>query len=70
MGRPRLLPALAGLRVRFLREQLLPAGGAGARQLGPAVGPDLQHRGGRGDPHAARPDPGLLAITVEDVLAA
>ena len=26
------------------------------------------HRGGRGDPHADEPDPGLLAITVEDVL--
>ena len=26
------------------------------------------HRGGRGDPHADTPDPGLLAITVEDVL--
>ena len=26
--------------------------------------------GGRGDPHAARPDPGLLAIGVDDVLAA
>ena len=28
------------------------------------------HRGGRGDPHADAPDPGLLAITVGDVLAA
>jgi ADP-heptose:LPS heptosyltransferase len=28
------------------------------------------HRGGCGDPHARSPDPGLLAITVEDVLAA
>ena len=28
------------------------------------------HRGGRGDPHADEPDAGLLAITVEDVLAA
>ena len=27
------------------------------------------HRGGRGDPHASDPDPGLLAISVEDVLA-
>jgi ADP-heptose:LPS heptosyltransferase/uncharacterized protein YjbJ (UPF0337 family) len=27
------------------------------------------HRGGRGDPHGDAPDPGLLAITVEDVLA-
>jgi ADP-heptose:LPS heptosyltransferase len=27
------------------------------------------YRGGRGDPHAPEPDPGLLAITVEDVLA-
>jgi ADP-heptose:LPS heptosyltransferase len=27
-------------------------------------------RGGTGDPHAARPDPSLLAITVADVLAA
>jgi uncharacterized protein YjbJ (UPF0337 family) len=27
-------------------------------------------RGGRGDPHADAPDPGLLAIAVEDVLAA
>jgi len=27
------------------------------------------HRGGRGDPHADAPDPGLLAITVADVLA-
>jgi ADP-heptose:LPS heptosyltransferase/uncharacterized protein YjbJ (UPF0337 family) len=27
------------------------------------------HRGGRGDPHGAVPDPGLLAISVEDVLA-
>jgi ADP-heptose:LPS heptosyltransferase len=26
------------------------------------------YRGGRGDPHAERPDAGLLAITVEDVL--
>jgi hypothetical protein len=26
------------------------------------------HRGGRGDPHAEAPDPGLLAITVDDVL--
>ena len=26
------------------------------------------HRGGRGDPHADTPDPGLLAITVADVL--
>jgi ADP-heptose:LPS heptosyltransferase len=26
--------------------------------------------GGRGDPHAAEPDPGLLAIEVADVLAA
>jgi ADP-heptose:LPS heptosyltransferase len=26
------------------------------------------HRGGRGDPHGGAPDPGLLAITVEDVL--
>ena len=26
------------------------------------------HRGERGDPHADTPDPGLLAITVEDVL--
>jgi ADP-heptose:LPS heptosyltransferase len=26
------------------------------------------HRGGRGDPHADTPDPGLLAISVEDVL--
>jgi len=26
------------------------------------------HRGGRGDPHAERPDAGLLAITVQDVL--
>jgi ADP-heptose:LPS heptosyltransferase len=26
------------------------------------------HAGGRGDPHAERPDAGLLAITVEDVL--
>jgi hypothetical protein len=28
------------------------------------------YRGGRGDPHAGAPDPGLLAITVEEVLAA
>jgi ADP-heptose:LPS heptosyltransferase/uncharacterized protein YjbJ (UPF0337 family) len=27
------------------------------------------HRGGRGDPHADVPDPGLLAISVEEVLA-
>jgi uncharacterized protein YjbJ (UPF0337 family) len=27
------------------------------------------HRGGRGDPHGDAPDPRLLAITVEDVLA-
>jgi ADP-heptose:LPS heptosyltransferase/uncharacterized protein YjbJ (UPF0337 family) len=27
------------------------------------------HRGGRGDPHGDVPDPGLLAITVDDVLA-
>jgi len=27
------------------------------------------YRGGRGDPHAERPDAGLLAITVDDVLA-
>jgi ADP-heptose:LPS heptosyltransferase len=27
------------------------------------------YRGGRGDPHGTRPDPGLLAITVADVLA-
>jgi ADP-heptose:LPS heptosyltransferase/uncharacterized protein YjbJ (UPF0337 family) len=27
------------------------------------------HRGGRGDPHGAEPDPGLLAISVDDVLA-
>ncbi|HKH17568.1 MAG TPA: glycosyltransferase family 9 protein [Solirubrobacteraceae bacterium] len=27
------------------------------------------HRGGRGDPHGLEPDPGLLEITVEDVLA-
>jgi len=27
------------------------------------------HRDGRGDPHGAAPDPGLLAITVDDVLA-
>jgi ADP-heptose:LPS heptosyltransferase len=27
------------------------------------------HRGGRGDPHAGAPDPGLLAISVDDVLA-
>jgi uncharacterized protein YjbJ (UPF0337 family) len=27
------------------------------------------HRGDRGDPHADTPDPGLLAITVEDVVA-
>ncbi|MBA2575354.1 MAG: glycosyltransferase family 9 protein, partial [Euzebyaceae bacterium] len=26
--------------------------------------------GGTGDPHAPRPDPGLLRITVEDVVAA
>jgi uncharacterized protein YjbJ (UPF0337 family) len=26
------------------------------------------HRGGRGDPHGDVPDPGLLAITVEEVL--
>lgn len=28
------------------------------------------HRGGGGDPHGSRPDPGLLAITVDDVLDA
>ena len=28
------------------------------------------HRGGRGDPHAAAPDPRLLGITVDEVLAA
>jgi ADP-heptose:LPS heptosyltransferase len=27
------------------------------------------HGGGRGDPHGIKPDPGLLAISVEDVLA-
>jgi uncharacterized protein YjbJ (UPF0337 family) len=27
------------------------------------------HRGARGDPHGAEPDPALLAISVEDVLA-
>jgi len=27
------------------------------------------HRGGRGDPHGSEPDPGLLAISVDDVLA-
>jgi ADP-heptose:LPS heptosyltransferase/uncharacterized protein YjbJ (UPF0337 family) len=27
------------------------------------------HRGGRGDPHGDAPDPGLLAVAVEDVLA-
>jgi len=27
------------------------------------------HRGTRGDPHGGAPDPGLLAISVDDVLA-
>jgi uncharacterized protein YjbJ (UPF0337 family) len=27
------------------------------------------HRGGKGDPHGDAPDPGLLAISVEEVLA-
>jgi ADP-heptose:LPS heptosyltransferase len=29
----------------------------------------MLHRGGRGDPHGDAPDPGLLAIAVEDVVA-
>ena len=28
------------------------------------------HHGGRGDPHAGEPDPGLLEITVDEVLRA
>jgi ADP-heptose:LPS heptosyltransferase len=43
-------------------------------QWGPAIDQDLHaivYRGtGPGDPHANRPDPALLSITVDDVLAA
>jgi hypothetical protein len=37
----------------------------------PATGPHLAlWKGGTGDPHAARADPGLLAISTDDVLQA
>jgi uncharacterized protein YjbJ (UPF0337 family) len=41
-------------------------------EWGPPTGRErhvVLHRGGRGDPHGGEPDPGLLAISVDDVLA-
>jgi ADP-heptose:LPS heptosyltransferase len=40
-------------------------------EWGPRSGPHtVLWKGGRGDPHATRPDPALLAVTVDEVLAA
>jgi ADP-heptose:LPS heptosyltransferase len=63
---------VAHLATAYRTPSVLLFGPVPPAEWGPRAGPHtvLRKGGGRGDPHGSRPDPALLAITVDEVLAA